>query len=289
MQHLVPRIPDDWTVWAFSDPHGMTGGLAAALREARLVDGRLRWAAPAATALVGCGDYVDRGHDVPGTVGLLRRLATEARAAGCRVVLARGNHEHMLLRLIDGSGGVDEAAEWLASWLAYGGQATLDGYGCGPLDPADPLPTFVALEAAEPGLGAWLRDLPHAARWRDVLLVHGGLPPWTDPGDLGRTTDRHLWIRGEFFDTPWASGAFVGYEQAGIHRVVFGHTPQLDGARAYHDGRSLAIDTNACGNSRLPPGTPRLVTLVRLTVAGSLADAPRVVVPVPEDRTAALP
>jgi hypothetical protein len=115
-------------------------------------------------------------------------------------------------------------------------------------------------------------------RWRDVLLFHGGLAPWTDPHDLGRTTDRHLWIRGEFFDTPWDSGAFVGYEQAGIHRVVFGHTPQLDGARAYHDGRSLAVDTNACGNSRLPRGTAQLVTLVRLTTAGPLAEAPRIVV-----------
>jgi hypothetical protein len=278
MQHPIVRLPDDATVWAFSDAHGMTAGLAAALREAGLVDDRLRWAAPAGTALVGCGDYVDRGVDVPGTVALLRRLTTEADAAGGRVVLARGNHEHMLLRLLDGAGAPDEAAEWLASWLAYGGLATLAGYGCRPPDPADPLPAFRALEAAAPGLAAWLRGLPHAVRWRDVLLVHGGLPPWTDPGDLGRTTDRHLWIRGEFFETPWESGAFVGYEQAGIHRVVFGHTPQLDGARAHHDGRSLAIDTNACGNPRLPPGTPRLITLVRLTPAGPLADAPRVVV-----------
>ncbi len=279
MQHPIPRLPDDWTVWAFSDPHGMTAGLAAALLGADLVDAGLRWVAPAGTALVGCGDYVDRGPDAPGTVALLRRLAGEARAAGSRLVLARGNHEHMLLRLLDGSGSADEIAEWLASWLAYGGQATLDAYGCDPVDPADPAPTFRSLEAAAPGIGDWLRELPHAVRWRDVLLVHGGLPPWTDPSDLGRTTDRHLWIRGEFFETPWSSGAFVGYEQAGIHRVVFGHTPQLDGARAYHDGRSLAIDTNACGNSRLPARTPRLVTLVRLTAAGPLADAPRVVVP----------
>lgn len=286
MQHPVPHLPDAWTVWAFSDPHGMTGALAATLRKAGLVDARLRWAAAPGTALVGCGDYIDRGADVPGTVALLRRLVPEAAAAGSRVILARGNHEHTLLRLLDGSGSIDEAAEWLASWLAYGGQATLDGYGCGPVDPADPAPTFRALEAAAPGIGGWLRDLPHAVRWRDVLLVHGGLPPWTDPGDLGRTSDRHLWIRGDFYATPWSSGAFGGFEQAGIHRVVFGHTPQLDGARAYHDGRSLAIDTNACGDPHLPPGTPRLVTLVGLTAAGSLAEAPRLVVPAGEEEGA---
>jgi hypothetical protein len=280
MLHPIIRVPDDWTTWAFSDPHGTTGALGEALLEAGLTDGRGRWAAPEATALVGCGDYIDRGRDTPGTVAMLRRLEHEALAAGGRVVLARGNHEHMLLRLLDGSGEPAEAAEWLTSWLAYGGQATLDAYGCDWPGPADPGPAFRCLQAAAPGLAGWLAGLCHAVRWRDVLLVHGGLPPWTDPGDLGRTTDRHLWIRGEFFDTPWSSGAFVGYEEAGIHRVVFGHTPQIEGARAFHDGRSLAIDTNACGNPRLPPGARRELTLVRLSAAGPLAGAPRVIVPI---------
>jgi hypothetical protein len=108
------------------------------------------------------------------------------------------------------------------------------------------------------------------------------LPPGTDPGDLGRTTERHLWIRGEFFETPWSSGAFAGYERAGIGRVVFGHTPQVDGARAFHDGRSFAIDSNACGNPHVPPDARREITLVRLSAAGPLADAPRIVVPTPD-------
>jgi hypothetical protein len=60
--------------------------------------------------------------------------------------------------------------------------------------------------------------------------------------------------------------------------VVFGHTPQVAGVRSFHDGRSLAIDTNACGNPRLPPGAHRELTLVRLSAAGPLAEAPRIVV-----------
>jgi hypothetical protein len=70
----IARIPDDWTVWAFSDAHGVTSGLIAALQRAGILDVALHWVAPPRTALVGCGDYVDRGRDVDGLLELLRRL-----------------------------------------------------------------------------------------------------------------------------------------------------------------------------------------------------------------------
>ena len=75
-------------------------GLTVALREAGIVDQDLHWSAPAGTALVGCGDYLDRGADSRGVVALLRRLQGEAAAAGGVAVLARGNHEHLLHGLI---------------------------------------------------------------------------------------------------------------------------------------------------------------------------------------------
>ena len=76
----LPRVPDDWTVWAFSDAHGVTSGpRSAPCRAAGLVDEALHWVAPPRTALVGCGDYLDRGVDVRGLVDLLRRLEAEAR------------------------------------------------------------------------------------------------------------------------------------------------------------------------------------------------------------------
>ncbi len=273
MTTLIPRVPDDWVVWAFADPHGVATGLEAALVAAGLLDDRLRWIAPPRTALVGCGDYLDRGADSPRVVALLRRLQDDAAAAGGMAVFARGNHEHLLFQLAVG------ASDAFDVWLTYGGLATLEAYGLGDLDPADPRTTLRGLEERAPGILVWLGALPHAVRWRDVLFVHGGLPPWADLDDLGRDTEQHLWVRAEFFGTPWSSGAFGGFEEAGVRRVVFGHTPQRTGARSYHEGRSLAIDTNACGNPQMPPEARRMVTLLELVGDVPFESARSIVVP----------
>jgi hypothetical protein len=266
----LPRIPDDWGVWAFADPHGVVSGLVAALREAGLVDADARWVAPPRTALVGCGDYIDRGRGSRGMVRLLRRLSAEAAAAGGAAVFARGTHEQMALLVEQGQ------HDWMATWLRYGGCATLRSFGCPPEDVSHPGHAVAMMEAGSPGLFAWLASLPQAVRWRDVLFVHGGLPPDHGPEDLGVVTDEHLWIRREFFETAWESGDFGRFVDAGIERVVFGHTPQTAGPTRYHGGRSLAIDTNACGNPALPQGSVKAVTLVGLGGDGSF-DAARVV------------
>ena len=273
----LPSLPEDWTVWAFSDAHGVVSGLVEALRRAGIVDAAARWCAPPRTALVGCGDYLDRGRDVRGMVALLRRLEREAPGAGGVALLARGNHEQMALWVRDGR------RDWIETWLRYGGATTLASYGglaappsdgSGSLSPGSlPDAAEVArdldlMEAAQPGIFDWLRSLPEAVRWRDILFVHGGLPPDHGPDDLGVTTDEHLWIRSAFTDTPWEAPEFERYRHAGIERVVFGHTPQLDGPRLHHDGRSLAIDTNAVGNPQLPARSRRLLTLVGLAGDG---------------------
>jgi hypothetical protein len=205
-------------------------------------------------------------------VELLRRLQDEAAAAGGAVVLTRGNHEHILHGLAAGT------ARTFELWLAYGGRATLDSFGIGTLDPDDPQGTVARIEDVSPGILDWLDALPHAVRWRDTLFVHGGLVPGHGPEDLARTTLEHLWIRDTFFGTPWQSGAFAAYEAAGIERVVFGHTPQPDGTRLFHGGRSLAVDTNACGNPQMAHDARRLVTLVELGNGGSLHEVRSVVV-----------
>jgi serine/threonine protein phosphatase 1 len=266
----IPRVPDDWTVWAFSDPHGVASGLEPALVEAGLVDEELHWSAPRGTALVGCGDYLDRGRESRRVIELLRRLEAEAEAAGGAVVLARGNHEHLLLRLAAG------LTFDFDTWTSFGGLATLDSFGVPPPDPGDRRASLRALDAAMPGLLTWLAGLAHAVRWRDVLFVHGGLPPERSPADLGVRTDDHLYVRATWFSMPWSTGAFAGFEMAGVRRVVFGHTPRADGAEIVHGGRSINLDTNAPGSPGMPAGARRLVTLLELRNDVAFADARRV-------------
>lgn len=263
----LPRVPDDWTVWAFSDSHGVVSGLSAALKEAGLVDEGLRWIAPPRTALVGCGDYIDRGGDIAGMVALLRRLEREAAEAGSAAYLARGNHEVMALATHAGT------LEWYDSWLAWGGAATLASFGCDEECARDPRRAAAAMESAAPGIFEWLASLPQAVRWRDVLFVHGGLALDRGLEDLGVTTDEHLWTRAGFFDTAWESDAFAAYRRDGIGRVVFGHTPQQDTPAFFHDGRSLCIDTNAVGNPRMPADAQQSITLVGLVGDGSFESA----------------
>jgi Calcineurin-like phosphoesterase len=269
----IARVPDDWTVWAFSDTHGVTSGLLAALGAAGLIDGSLHWTAPARTALVGCGDYLDRGVDVRGLVTLLRRLGREAGTRGGRVLLARGNHEVMPLMVRSG------AHEWLETWLEYGGDATMASYDWPAEHGHDAHRMVSHLETSAPGLFAWLDGLPHAVRWRDVLFVHGGLPPGHRLPDLGVMTDEHLWIRSGFFDTPWDDPGFDGYRASGVERVVFGHTPQWKGPTLFHDGHSLGIDTNAVGNPRMPSGAVQELTLLGLDGDGSFDHARLVRIP----------
>jgi serine/threonine protein phosphatase 1 len=268
-EELLGQVPDDWTVWAFADPHGVASGLRTALREAGLIDADDRWIAPPGTALVGCGDYIDRGWDSRGCVDLLRRLEREAGAAGGGVWLTRGNHEHLLDHLANGGD------EILDHWLTFGGVEALASYGyAAPLD--DPRRILEHLRGAAPELLPWIGGLRHAVRWRDVLFVHGGLVPGAGPEDLGQTTDRHLWIRRAFFDTPWSSGAFDGFRRAGIERVVYGHTPLPHGPRLSQDGRILGLDTNACRIPTMPADAIAQVTLVRLEGDVALGDAPLV-------------
>lgn len=277
----IVELSDRATVWAFSDIHGVRSGLVAALREAGLADRRGRWCAEPGTVLVGCGDYIDRGADAPGVITLLRRLAQDAVAAGGGVVLARGNHEHLALEGLAGDDGR------LHAWLFNGGYVTATSLGC-PVSPAElcgdvrPLLERVRRTLGEEGgwFRGWLETLVDAVRWRDVLFVHGGLPSYRPLEAMGGREADHLWIRHAFFEEPRDPGdpRYVDYEEAGIDRVVFGHTTQA-GPAVFHDGRSLCLDTNACGKNRKVPPENAAVTLARIPRRGSLAASVFVSVP----------
>ena len=103
-------------VYAIGDVHG---DLDRLLRLEGLIraDAARTGAAPDRSAILLLGDVIDRG---PLSAHLLDHLLRPAPELPERVLL-RGNHEQMLLDLLDGRGDPD-------GWLRLGGEATLRSY-----------------------------------------------------------------------------------------------------------------------------------------------------------------
>jgi serine/threonine protein phosphatase 1 len=234
------RIPDEFSVWAASDLHGQLGAVDRLFRAAGLTDGADRWTAPAGTAFVVTGDVVDRGPD---TIGLVRRLASlraQAADAGGLVAILEGNHEMQVL------GGLGGEPEIFRALMTFGGGATLLSAGMHPDEWDGRSSAEIAARVNElaPDLVPTLWTFAPYARWRDVLFVHAGPVPFQDLDRFERSADR-LWIRDGFFASaepfpdaaPWAP-----YREAGIGRVVFGHTP-VERPTLSHDGHALNLDT----------------------------------------------
>ena len=95
-------------VIAIGDIHGFSAALDAVLAEI----------APTADDLVvTLGDYIDRGPDSRGVIDRLLALREQTE-----LVPILGNHEEMLLAILDGH------RYMLGDWLAFGGLATLNSY-----------------------------------------------------------------------------------------------------------------------------------------------------------------
>jgi len=253
-------VPHDYAIWAATDIHGQLRATRAVLQEAGLVDARGRWSAPPRTAFVVCGDIVDRG---PASLQLLRwlvALGDEAATREGKVVLLEGNHEIQALLSIEGDPVVAEA------WMLFGAGALLESAGLTPDEfesEVPPLDVARRLAALAPDLEGLLRGLAPYAAWRDVLFVHGGPTPGTRSlADYAASVER-LWVREAFFaaSEPFpAAPAWRVYAEAGLGRVVFGHT-SLEAPATFHEGHAINLDTARGGR----------VTLARIPAAGSLA------------------
>jgi len=266
-------VPASFAVWAASDIHGQRDAFDRLLARAGLTDGSDRWIAPAGTALVITGDMVDRGPDALGLVRRLVSLRAQAPAAGGLVALLEGNHE---VELLGGLAGVPEI--WRAL-LTFGGGATLASVGLVPDEwlAMDPLRVAARVDALAPDFRPALETLAPYATWGDVLFVHGGPVPGLAL-DAWTWDDQRLWIRDAWSASahPFPDdGAWAAYREAGIGRVVYGHTPVAE-PTLVHGGRGLNLDTWRGG----------VVTLAELRPGAPLAEARFVTEPA-EDRAAA--
>lgn len=216
----APALPPGLRAYAVGDVHGRLDLLDDLLGRIE-VDDRAR--GEAETHLVLLGDLIDRGPESAGVVERLRAVPP----AFTRLHLIMGNHEEMLMRLLD-----EPEAGTLARFLHYGGYETLQSYGVPArmLDLPSAFPPEALLRFVPDAHRAFLATFEDQVRLGDYLFVHAGIRPGVaidaqKPSDL-------RWIRAPFLDSADDHGV----------TVVHGHTiaPRAD----RRDNR-IGIDTGA--------------------------------------------
>jgi serine/threonine protein phosphatase 1 len=210
-------------VYAVGDVHGRVDALKILLHDIARDALETRPLGP--PLLVMLGDYVDRGPDSRAVVDAI--LAIAAHGA-FEVATLKGNHEATLLAFLD-------TPVEAASWLEFGGGATLASYGVAP-PPARPdeMALFYARDAFEAALPpqhrAFYENLELMRVVGDYAFVHAGVRPGVALED--QTPQDLLWIRREFLEAP---GPFDKV-------IVHGHTPVETPQLLKH---RLGLDTGA--------------------------------------------
>uniref|UniRef100_UPI00345B10E2 metallophosphoesterase n=1 Tax=uncultured Sphingomonas sp. TaxID=158754 RepID=UPI00345B10E2 len=207
--------------YAIGDIHGRLDLLEGLLQridaDHRARDGSAR------PLLVFLGDLIDRG---PHSRQVVERVRSGA-LPGFRTLALLGNHEEVLLRLLDGEAGL------LRQWLGFGGVECLASYG---LD----APALLALpqqqalqrigQAIPPEHQAFLREMGDSFRFGDYLFVHAGIRP-------GVPLEQQSPV-----DLRWIRQPFLGDRREHGVLVVHGHTiaRKID-----EQANRIGIDTGA--------------------------------------------
>lgn len=200
-------------IWAIGDVHGCLSSLEKLIEQISPKSG---------DKLIFLGDYIDRGPDSKGVVDFLSSLS---RTVDC--VFLRGNHEQMLLDVLDNN---EDTYRWVINgagdtWRSYGNMQNILTY-------EEHMEFFRStkyyhtegnVEKANGDIGRY-------------LFVHGGVRPNVpierqNPQDL-------IWIREEFI--------FKRHNLDYI--VVFGHTPLED---VLIEKDKIGIDTGCVYGGKL--------------------------------------
>jgi serine/threonine protein phosphatase 1 len=211
---LKPSLP---RTIAIGDVHGCSPALEAILDAVDL--------APDDT-LVTLGDTIDRGPDSKGVIDTLLAVAQK-----CRLIPIFGNHEEMLLSVIDGQISP-------ADWLRVGGLATLESYG--------PRPGSITDSQPEPDLAAIPREhIDFLRACRDYhetethLLLHANYDSALPLAQQDRATIRWRSLR-DYVPGPHCSGK----------TAIVGHTPTRSG-EIFDVGYLKCLDTYCYGGGWL--------------------------------------
>ncbi len=157
------------------------------------------------TLLVFVGDLIDRG---PSSAQVVERLRTYRRA-GVQPIFLLGNHEEILLRILDGESAL------ITRWRWFGGSECLQSYG---LDPAKlaGLGEEDALEIIRAAIPRdhveFLESFVDSYRFGDYLFVHAGIRPGIELEQQSQ------------FDLRWIREPFLLDDSDHGFVVVHGHT-----------------------------------------------------------------
>jgi serine/threonine protein phosphatase 1 len=215
-----PSGATDLRAYAVGDIHGRLDLLEALLDK---IHGDVEQREPLKSLLVFVGDLIDRG---PQSAGVVERLRTYSYP-GVQPVFLLGNHEEVLLRILDGD------TSLIASWLRFGGAQCMKSYGVAPseLAPASESDAVAIIRAAVPQEHVdFISSFIDSCRFGDYLFVHAGIRPGVDLQEQRQTDLR--WIREPFLLDDRDHG-FV---------VVHGHTisPEVE-----EKANRIGIDTGA--------------------------------------------
>ena len=222
--------PPGSTLYVVGDIHGRCDLLYNLLRKialdaARLPPGEER-------ELIFLGDYVDRGPDSKGVIGLV--LSTVAERDFWTVTALKGNHEAALLQFLEDPG-------FWPMWSEFGARQTLTSYGVKPPDwqagEEDWDRACRELSLAMPAAHkAFLYQLALTAERGDYLCAHAGVRPNVP---LAHQVEQDLlWIRDDFLRS----------ERRLDKVIVHGHTPTDE---AYVGEHRIGLDTGAYATSLL--------------------------------------
>jgi serine/threonine protein phosphatase 1 len=218
-ERAVARGPKGRRAYAVGDIHGRLDLLDRLLAD---IDDDLR-ASPAEALVIFLGDLIDRG---PESAQVIERLRTYRRD-GVQPVFILGNHEEVLLRIIDGD------AALIAKWRWFGGTECLMSYGLArtALEGMSEAQALDAVrKAVPPEHVEFLRGFADTCRFGDYLFVHAGIRPGVELSSQKQADLR--WIRDPFLADDSEHG-FV---------VVHGHT--ISNAVEERSNR-IGIDTGA--------------------------------------------
>jgi serine/threonine protein phosphatase 1 len=215
-----PRIPDGHRIYAVGDVHGhdqLLGGLLDDIERDSADRPR------AQVTIVFLGDLIDRG---PASADVVERLRIY-RPSGIRTEFLAGNHEEVLLRILEGEGAL------LPDWLRFGGAQCARSYGLSASKLAK-IPRGEAIEALQSAIPhehqAFLASFADTFRAGDYLFVHAGIRPGIPLADQSQVDLR--WIRSPFLDHP------------GRHEVMVVHGHTISEQVEQRPGR-IGIDTGA--------------------------------------------